>query len=398
MIWIFEICQIFSSKNFYINIFWVQYVQYNFTLNMRTIIIDLAPKNIKQEDLDDRMLELENLVSTYGSIVVVKKVQKKDSPDYNTFIWPGKLEEIKNLAVELQSDLIVIWNILKPLQIFNINNYLKKAKVKAEAWDRVDLILNIFDLHASTPEAKLQIELAKLKHMWPSIFHMGWDELSKQWAWVWTRWLWETNIEIMKRHLRWREQQILEKLKTYEKTRNIHRQSRKKQDLKTVWVVWYTNAGKSSLMNTLTRKWVLSENKLFATLGTSVWKMWIKQDDWFYKEYLVNDTIWFIRDLPPELIKAFISTLEDSIESDILLHVIDSSDPKLEEKIKIVDDILDSIKATQPKIYVFNKIDLLDEDKLEELKSKFDYLNPIFISAESKIYIDLLKKWILDII
>ena len=125
------------------------------------------------------------------------------------------------------------------------------------------------------------------------------------------------------------------------------------------WVVGYTNAWKSTLTNTLTKKWVLAEDKLFATLWTSVWKMWLPTEDGRGKEVLINDTIWFIRDLPPNLIDAFYSTLEDSIESQILLHVIDANDPKLWEKIEVVEDILTTIWAKQKRIYVFNKIDYL---------------------------------------
>ena len=197
--------------------------------------------------------------------------------------------------------------------------------------------------------------------MWPRIYDM-WMELWKQ-SW---KWKWETNTEIMKRHLQRRELSIREELEHYAKVRAEHRKNRNRKWLNTIWVVGYTNAWKSTLTNSLTKKWVLAEDKLFATLWTSVWKMWIpwnKSNNFRWKEYLVNDTIWFIRDLPPELIDAFTSTLEDSIEADLLLHTIDASDPKIKEKIKVVDDILENIWATQKKIYVFNKID--------EVKGKF---------------------------
>jgi GTP-binding protein HflX len=185
--------------------------------------------------------------------------------------------------------------------------------------------------------------------------------------------------------------------------------------------VGYTNAWKSTLTNVLTKKWVLQEDKLFATLWTSVWKMFIEAS---YdevtnkyippKEILINDTIWFIRELPPKLIEAFKSTLEDSIESNLLLHVIDASDPKVDIKINVVDEILKNIWAKQKKIYVFNKIDFLNniefieeikekidwkitisekihKNKQEFLKQKYKELNPIFISAWEKIWINELK-------
>jgi GTP-binding protein HflX len=227
------------------------------------------------------------------------------------------------------------------------------------------------------------------------------------------RGLGETNTEIMKRHLRDHELKIIEKLERYSKTRSEHRKARKRKDLKTVGIVGYTNAGKSTLMNTLTHKGVLAEDKLFATLGTSVGKMWLsphpKQSSphpnplpegegtefsryTYGKEILINDTIGFIRDLPPELIRAFSSTLEDSIEADILLHVIDASDPKILEKIDIVDTTLSNIGAEQPRIYVFNKIDNMSELAILMMKEQFAELNPIFISAVSKRGIEELKE------
>ncbi len=133
-----------------------------------------------------------------------------------------------------------------------------------------------------------------------------------------------------------------------------------------------------------------------STLWTNVWKFYIEQEDWVWNEYLLNDTIWFIRDLPPELIKAFSSTLEDSIESDILLHVIDAADRKVWDKIKIIDDTLSRIWANQKKIYVFNKIDLIDDTTLNLLKVEYAYLNPVFISANDKIWFDQLKNLILN--
>lgn len=351
-----------------------------------------------KENLEDRMLELENLVNTYGWVVILKHIQKRWNPDYNTYIWWWRLEEIMQEMQESWAQLLILWNILKPHQIYKINEKLKT--IWAKAWDRVDLILKIFEKNAKTQESRLQIELASIKHMWPRIFDM-WMELWSQWSWgsKLSRWKWETNTEIMKRHLEKRILNIKKDLENYKKVREVHRNARIKKWLNTVWIVGYTNAWKSSLMNVLTWKWVLSENKLFATLWTSVWKMTLfnefDEKNPEYKkptEILINDTIWFIRDLPPNLIEAFASTLEDSIESDILLHVIDSSDPKIEEKIKVVDDILDEIKANQKRIYVFNKIDLITEEKIKELSKTFQDFKPLFISSHMWIWIDFLKE------
>lgn len=379
---------------------------------LRVFVADILPADLEiRQNMADRMIELENLVNTYGWVVIVKHIQNKSVPDYNTFIGEGRLEEIIDEMKREEANILILWNILKPRQIYTLNEKLKV--IWAKAWDRVDLILKIFERNAFSKEAKLQIELAAIKHMWPRIYDMG-MELWKQW---W-QWRWETNTEIMKRHLATREKHIREDLDHFAKVRVQHRQSRDRKWLNTVWVVWYTNAWKSTLTNSLTKKWVLAEDKLFATLWTSVWKMFIEasyeETTGKYiapREILINDTIWFIRELPPKLIDAFKSTLEDSIEADLLLHVVDASDPKVEVKIKVVDDILSSIWANQKKIYVFNKIDWLEnwefeieiqwelkkyKNKLEYLKEKFDYLNPIYISAYKKIGLDELKTQIIN--
>lgn len=364
---------------------------------LRVFVADVLPKDLEsRQNMEDRMIELENLVNTYWGVVIVKHIQNKSVPDYNTFIWEWRLDDIIEEMKDKEANVLILWNILKPNQIYKVNEKLKI--IWAKAWDRIDLILKIFEKNAFSKESKLQIELASIKHMWPRIFDMG-MELWKQW---W-KGQWETNTEIMKRHLQKREITIKKELEHFAKVRDQHRKSRKQKSIKTVWIVGYTNAWKSTLTNSLTNKWVLAEDKLFATLWTSVGKMFIKAsydlETFKYippKEILINDTIWFIRDLPPKLIDAFKSTLEDSIESDILLHVIDSWDPKVYLKIQIVDEILDNIWAKQKKIYVFNKIDWLNEDKIAELKEQYLDFNPIFISAHKKIWLEELKNKIIE--
>lgn len=369
---------------------------------LKVFIADIIPTCCARENMDDRMIEVENLVNTYGWLVVIKHIQKRWAPDYNTYIWSWKLDEIIDEMRISWANLLIFWDILKPHQIYTVNDKLRS--IWAKAWDRVDLILKIFEKNAKTTESRLQIELASIKHMWPRLFGMG-MELSRQW---WgsklARWKWETNTEIMKRHLRSMEDNIKKELEKYAHVREEHRKWRKKKWFFTVGIVGYTNAWKSSLLNTLTWKWVLSEDKLFATLGTSVGKLWIEsnkkaedqeQEYTKWTEILLNDTIWFIRDLPPELIKAFASTLEDSIESDLLLHVVDASDKKIDEKIKVVDDILESINAIQPRLYVFNKIDLLTKTELTALKKSFKSLKPVYVSSYEKIGLEELKERIL---
>ena len=374
---------------------------------LRVFLVDLVDKTTNKEELNDRMRELENLVQTYGWIVVLQKYQKKDIPDPKTYVWKWKLDEIIQDMLRLKANLLIVGNALKPAQIWQINEKLRvvseehKLDPKMEARDRIDLILKIFEKHATSGESRLQIQLAAIKHMWPRIYRM-WMDLSKQWwaaswggAWA-TRGLGETNTERMKRHLKEQTLKIEKKLIEYAKMRKLHRDARIKKWMPTVWIVGYTNAGKSSLLNWLTKKWVLAENKLFATLGTNVGNLYVITDPvtWRWKEILLNDTIGFIRDLPPKLIKSFSSTLEDSIESDLLLHVIDSSDPFVEERISVVHDVLSDIWANQKRILVFNKIDLVDDEKIAELEKLFPDEDKVFISVKWNIWLEELKNLI----
>ena len=395
---------------------------------IKVVIADVVDPRFPKEKMENRLLEIENLVHTYWWIVIVKKIQKRWRPNYKTFIGWWKLDEIKQVMSTSWANVLILWNILKPYQVFNLNEELRE--IKAQAWDRIDLILKIFSLHANSPESKLQIELTSIKHMGPRIFWM-WIELSRQWWWIWTKWIWETNTEIMKRHLRKKVQQIEEKLKNYERVREQHRQARIKRWLHTVWIVWYTNAWKSSFLNVATWKWVLAEDKLFATLWTSVWELFLSPYDLWMKDVkcewknckkvLLNDTIGFIQDLPPSLIQAFKSTLEDSIESDILFHVIDISDPFIKDKIQTVNNMLDDIWAKQERIYIFNKIDKLKKENLdiqdkqdiqdtininrinykEEIKKLIpedfkENKNYFFISTYTKEWLDNIKKYLYE--
>ena len=259
-------------------------------------------------------------------------------------------------------------------------------------------LLKIFEKHATSGESRLQVELAAIKHMGPRIYRM-WLDLSKQGGAASgagagaTRWLGETNTEVMKRHLKEKIRKIEKKLEEYARTRSLHREARRKRRMPTVGIVGYTNAWKSSLLNALTQKGVLAANKLFATLNSNVGNLYIITDPVTGrgKEILLNDTIGFIRDLPPKLIKSFSSTLEDSIESDLLLHVIDASDPYVEERIEVVNQILSDIWAVQPQILVFNKIDLIDQAKKADLEERFAGENAVFVSVKAGEGLEQLK-------
>ena len=375
---------------------------------LKVFLVDLVDKQTNREILEDRMKELENLVNTYGGVVVLQKYQKKDHPDLRTYVGKGKLEEIIADMLRLEANLLVIGNALKPAQIYAINEKLREVseeynlKDKMVAWDRIDLILKIFEKHAESGEARLQIELAAIKHMGPRIYGMG-MELSRQWGSSGsgggaTRGIGETNTERMKRHLKEKVLKIEKKLVEYQQMRKLHRDSRKKKGMPTIWIVGYTNAGKSSLLNALTNKGVLAENKLFATLGTNVGKCYLitNPETWLGKEVLLNDTIGFIRDLPPKLIKSFSSTLEDSIESDLLLHVIDVSDIFVQERIEVVHQVLSDIGAHQPKILVFNKLDQASDEQIAMLREKYADYECVFISVKEKVWFEDLRDKLIE--
>jgi len=354
---------------------------------LKTVIIDLIPLEIKKEEGLKRMAECEQLVNTYGGIVLIKKIQKRGTPNYKTFIGSGKIQEIFDYCLENKVDLVIVNNLLKPQQIFNLTQKFDKENI--EVWDRADLILKIFAKHADSTESKLEIELASIKHMGPRIYRMG-MELSQQGGGIGTSGIGETNTEIMKRHLQKLTISIEKKLKHYQLIRDAHRKQRKRNHFKTIAIVGYTNAGKSTLLRSLTKKKVYVANELFATLDTRVGKMYLPNTQ---QEMLLSDTIGFIQNMPPDLIKAFTSTLSETIAADYILHVIDVTDPDFEKKIKIVEDILTQLNTQNtPKIYIFNKIDLKKRYGKTALKKKYKEFSPVFISAYQKLNFNNLIK------
>ena len=338
----------------------------------KAILVDVIDPETPKIEAEKRLEEIESLVSTYGGISIDKIIQKKSLPDYETYIGKGKVREIKLQADTEKAELVIVNNILKPRQIYALQDRIDKRSEHTQVWDRVDLILKIFSKHAKSTEAKLQIALASIKHMGPRIFGMGQDLMQQTGAIGLRSGQGETNTELMKRHLSKQEQNIRKKLEHYQTISAGHRKQRRRKNLKTVALVGYTNAGKSSLLNALTNKGAYVADQLFATLSTRIGSLFIPPkhdpDATSYqpgKNVLISDTIGFIRDLPPSLIEAFTSTLAETIDADLLLHVIDIADPDIHRNIRVVEKILTHLGLQdKPKFYVFNKIDLIDHDAI----------------------------------
>lgn len=361
---------------------------------LRAILLDVVPPDLDAVHASRRLLELESLTKTYDGIVVAKIVQKRGVPDYRTYVGSGKLEDVIRIAKEEKAQLVIINNLLKPGQVFNVSEILRPHAL--QVWDRIDLILKIFQRHATTAEANLQIRLAAIHHMGPRIYGMG-MEMGQQGGGIGTRGSGETNTEVMKRHLAEQEKTIKKHLEKAMQTRQLHRDRRRNRlELKTISIVGYTNAGKSSLLNALTNKGAYVANKLFATLDTRVSKLWLPEAQ---SQVLLSDTIGFIQDLPPELITAFRSTLEETVEADVLLHVIDVTDPFIHEKIDEVEKILSDLEVgSAKKIYVFNKTDLKKRFGKTALLKRYAEMHPVFVSTVTREGLDDLKATIAKII
>ena len=322
---------------------------------LKILFVYLAHSRMRKPDIDKDITELWNLVSSMGNAVVVDLILQKGEEFQSTYIGPGKAEEVGEYLKVNPVDIIVLNGNLKPGQKFTLLKMYWGIRPSIQVWDRVDLILNRFSLHAKTVEAKLQINLASMRHMGPRIFGMG-MVLSQQGGGIGTRGIGETNSELMRRHWKREIKRVTDELTKSAMSRRHQMEHRKNLGLQTISIVGYTNAGKTSLFNLLTHKKHLVENALFATLDSTVGEIFMPS---LGKKVVISDTIGFIANLPPELIEAFKSTLMESVHADVVLHVIDASDPDMIHKIDIVFDILDQLKIPEEKeVLVFNKMDL----------------------------------------
>ena len=366
--------------------------------NERAVLVGLITQTQNETKANEYLAELAFLAETAGATTVKTFLQRMDYPNSRTFVGKGKLDEIRQYVEENDIELVIFDDDLTSKQVQNIEN-----ELKVKILDRTNLILDIFAKRAQTATARTQVELAQYQYLLPRLTRM-WTHLERQRGGIGMRGPGETQIETDRRIILDKISRLKAELKDIDRQKSIQRKNRGK--LTRIALVGYTNVGKSTLMNLLSKSDVFAENKLFATLDTTVRKVIIDN-----LPFLLTDTIGFIRKLPTHLVDSFKSTLDEVRDADILVHVVDISHPQFEEQVEVVNKTLQEVcdSTNKPMILVFNKVDAFtykkkDEDDLtprtreniplEELKSTWMAKmndNCIFISAKQKINIDELK-------
>lgn len=364
----------------------------------RAVIIGLITPQQNEAKAREYLDELEFLADTAGAVTVRKFTQKVNGADSRTFVGKGKLEEIRQYVEDNEIGMAIFDDDLTAKQVANIE---KELKIKI--LDRTSLILDIFARRAQTANAKTQVELAQYQYLLPRLTRM-WTHLERQRGGIGMRGPGETQIETDRRIILDKISRLKAELKDIDRQKSIQRKNRGK--LTRVALVGYTNVGKSTLMNLLSKSDVFAENKLFATLDTTVRKVIVDN-----LPFLLTDTVGFIRKLPTHLVESFKSTLDEVRDADVLVHVVDISHPNFEEQIEVVNKTLSDVcgSADKPMVMVFNKVDAFsftpkDEDdltpktranySLDELKSSWMSKlgdDAVFISAKKGINIDELK-------
>jgi GTP-binding protein HflX len=344
--------------------------------------------------------ELEFLAHTAGAVTLKRFTQNLPKKHPKFFVGPGKLDEIKKYVEESGADMVIFDDELTPSQIKNI-----EITLECKILDRTNLILDIFAARAQTAQARTQVDLAQCQYLLPRLTRL-WTHLSRQKGGIGMKGPGEKEIETDRRIIRQKISLLKDKLEKIDK-QNVTRRKARKEKVR-ISLVGYTNAGKSTLMNKLSDAEVLAENKLFATLDTTVRKVVVNG-----LPFLLSDTVGFIRKLPHTLIESFKSTLDEVIEADILLHIVDISHPTFEHQVKVVQETLEELKsADKPTLIVFNKIDKyivgdndihpMDDmnDKAELLAKEFSvkYPNSLFISASLNFNIKSLRQQIYDMV
>ncbi len=360
------------------------------------LLVGVIHADITEEIAIEHIDELEFLAETAGAITKHRILQKLPYPNPKTYVGTGKLEEIKQFIKAADIDLVIFDDELSPSQLRNI-----ERELECKVLDRTILILDIFASRAKTFHAKTQVELAQLQYMLPRLTRM-WTHLERQKGGIGMRGPGESQIETDRRIIQMRISLMKERLKDIDKQMGIQRGNR--GQLVRVALVGYTNVGKSTVMNLLSKADVFAENKLFATLDTTVRKVVIEN-----MPLLLTDTVGFIRKLPKQLMESFKSTLDEVREADLLIHVLDISHPNFEDHFNVVNETLNEIDKTEkPTIILFNKIDaykapknddlvedLVEITTLESLKkswmAKMNKTKCVFISAQEKENIEELK-------
>lgn len=358
----------------------------------KTVIAGIITQNQSEDKLNEYLDELEFLTFTAGGEVIKRFSQKMDKPNPKTFLGTGKIEEINTYIKEYGVSTVIFDDELTPAQQKNLTR-----ELDCKVLDRTNLILDIFAQRAETSYARTQVELAQCQYLLPRLSGM-WTHLERQRGGIGMRGPGETEIETDRRIVRDRISLLKEKIRTIDRQMSVQRSNR--GAMVRVALVGYTNVGKSTLMNVISKSEVFVENKLFATLDTTVRKVVIKN-----LPFLLSDTVGFIRKLPTQLVESFKSTLDEVREADLLLHVVDISHPDFEDHIASVNQILQDIKSIdKPTIMVFNKIDAykplkIDADDLmtektsqhntleewrETWMSNVGEKNALFISATNK--------------
>ncbi|ANI89920.1 GTPase HflX [Arachidicoccus ginsenosidimutans] len=367
--------------------------------NERAVLVAVIQQNQTENLVNEFLDELAFLAETAGAQTMKRFTQKLPNPDSRTFVGKGKLEEIKNYVQGKNIDLLIFDDELTGAQIKNIQDV-----VKVKTIDRSDLILDIFARRARTAQAKVQVELAQYQYILPRLRGM-WTHLERQGAGIGSRGPGETEIETDRRIVKDKISLLRKRLKEIEKQSFTQRKER--GEFIRVSLVGYTNVGKSTLMNLLSKSDVFAENKLFATLDTTTRKVVFENTP-----FLLSDTVGFIRKLPHHLVESFKSTLDEVREADILIHVVDISHEQHEDQLNVVNKTLQELNAfDKPIITVFNKMDLYAERNfdewlhddvkqqiLQELNDKWHNItegNSIFISAKERENIDELRAFIL---
>lgn len=351
----------------------------------RAILVALNTKEIKREMVEEHLEELEELAITAGAETVIKIIQDKYSFDPAYYIGKGKAEELASLVEINNIDLVIFDDDLSAVQVRNLERLIDRKIV-----DRSGLILDIFASRAKTKEAKTQVELAQLQYLLPRLTR-AWTHLSKQYGGIGTKGPGETQIETDRRIIRNRISHLKEKLQKIESEREI--QSSGRTDMTKISLVGYTNAGKSTLFNLLTKSNVFAEDKLFATLDSTTRIYNLNK-----QKLLISDTVGFIRKLPHHLVASFKSTLNDVRNADIILHVVDLAHHYFTDHIEVVEETLTELGCKdKAALKVFNKVDIVkDKSKIEFVRNRYE--NSVIISAERGINISSLEKKLLEMI